>query len=35
MTVLAEIYDFFLTNKWWLVAIIPLAVVVLAVKLSR
>ena len=32
---MAEIYDFFLANKWWLVALIPLAVVVFAIKLSR
>ncbi len=35
MTWIAEIYGFVLANKWWLVALIPLAVVVLAVKLSR
>ncbi len=35
MTWIAEVYDFFLGNKWWLVALIPLVLAVLAVKLSR
>jgi hypothetical protein len=35
MAWIAEVYSFFLGNKWWLIALVPLAVVLLAVKLSR
>ena len=35
MTWVAEAYDFFLANTWWLVALIPVAIVALFVKTSR
>jgi|ADurb_Ile_03_Slu_FD_contig_31_2163658_length_755_multi_2_in_0_out_0_2 hypothetical protein len=35
MTWVAEAYDFFLANTWWLVALIPVAIVAFFVKISR